>query len=104
MDPWCNARRIAFLRRYCRNFLDRGVDMTTFCNECGRYQGHEKTCSQSEQVTIDDLSHENTLVRARNERLEAEKVELLREIERISVWASVIVKHAETITSTGSAT
>jgi hypothetical protein len=51
--------------------------MTTFCHECGRYQGHEKTCSQSEQVTIDDLSHENTLVRARNERLEAEKVELL---------------------------
>jgi len=51
--------------------------MTTFCNECGRYQGHEPTCSQSEQVTIDDLSHENSLIRTRNERLEAERVELI---------------------------
>lgn len=30
------------------------------------------------EITIDDLSHENSLIRARNERLEAEKVELLR--------------------------
>jgi hypothetical protein len=29
------------------------------------------------EITIDDLSHENSLIRARNERLEAEKVELL---------------------------
>jgi hypothetical protein len=54
--------------------------MITFCNECGRYQGHETTCSQSEQVTIDDLSHENSLIRARNERLEAEKVELVESL------------------------
>jgi hypothetical protein len=47
--------------------------MTTFCHECGRYQGHEPECSQSEQVTIDDLSHENSLIRARNERLEADR-------------------------------
>jgi hypothetical protein len=46
--------------------------MTTFCHECGRYQGHEPECSQSEQVTIDDLSHENSLIRARNERLARE--------------------------------
>jgi hypothetical protein len=51
--------------------------MTTFCNECGRYQGHESTCSKSDQVTIDDLSQENSLIRARNMRLEAERVELI---------------------------
>jgi hypothetical protein len=45
--------------------------MITFCNECGRYQGHETTCSQSEQVTIGYLRHENSLIRAQNERLRA---------------------------------
>lgn len=77
MDSWCNDCRLAVLRRHCSNFFDRGVYMSTFCNECGRYQGHEPTCSQSEQVTIDELSHENSLVRARNERLEADRTYLI---------------------------
>jgi hypothetical protein len=77
MDPWCNDWRLAVLRRHCSNFFDSGVDVSTFCNECGRYQGHETTCSQSEQVTIDDLSHENSLIRARNERLEADRMYLI---------------------------
>jgi hypothetical protein len=77
MDTCGNARRIAVLRGDCGHFSNCGVDMTTFCHECGRYQGHEKTCSQSEQVTIDDLSHENSLIRARNDRLEADRLYLI---------------------------
>jgi hypothetical protein len=77
MDTCGNARWIAVLRGYCGYFSNCGVDMTTFCNECGRYQGHEPTCSQSEQVTIDDLSHENSLIRARNDRLEADQLYLI---------------------------
>jgi hypothetical protein len=83
MDPWCNDCRLAVLRRHCSNFFDSGVDMSTFCNECGRYQGHEPTCSQSEQVTIDDLSMENSLVRARNERLEACRTEAVKLLTHI---------------------
>lgn len=33
------------------------------------------------EITIDDLSHENSLIRARNERLEVEKVEILHALE-----------------------
>jgi hypothetical protein len=72
VDTCGNAWWFAVLRGYCVYFSNCGVDMTTFCHECGRYQGHEKKCSQSEQVTIDDLSHENSLIRARNERLARE--------------------------------
>lgn len=36
------------------------------------------------EITIDDLSHENSLIRARNERLEAEKAELVAALCRLS--------------------
>jgi hypothetical protein len=88
--------------------------MTTFCNECGCYQGHEPTCSQSEQVTIDDLSMENSLIRARNERLEAcrtETVKLLthiRDVLTASEWRDmpIAVIQLDVVISklTGSAT
>jgi hypothetical protein len=38
------------------------------------------------EITIDDLSHENSLIRARNERLEAEKVEFLTTLREIAGW------------------
>jgi len=38
------------------------------------------------EMTIDDLSHENSLIRARNERLEAEKVEFLTTLREIAGW------------------
>jgi hypothetical protein len=39
-------------------------------------------------MTIDDLSHENSLIRARNERLEAEKVGLLIALMNIRAMAA----------------
>ena len=46
-------------------------------------------------MTIDELSHENSLIRARNERLEAEKVELLTALRRMTAMMALAIDHAD---------